>query len=309
MHEPVMVREVLDWLRVRPGGVYLDGTFGAGGHARAILERAAPNGIVLGLDRDGEALARADWVADVGGCAGCRLVLAHGNYADMARLARENGIESVDGVLLDAGVSSDQLDAPERGFGFLRDGPLDMRMDRAAGATAADWLNEAPDRELERVFREYGEERMARRIARVVVGERGRRPIRTTGALAELVCRAVGRRTGRIHPATRVFQALRIAVNDELIHLEAGLKAGLALLKRGGRMVAISFHSLEDRLAKRLFRDHEGRNVSLPAGGSAWEGLEPRVRVLTRKPVVAGATERGVNPRSRSAKLRAVERL
>ncbi len=311
MHEPVLLAESLDFLNVRQGGAYIDGTVGGGGHARAILERAMPGGTVLGIDRDREALARLDASSGAasGGRFGSGLALAHGNFADMATLARARGIEAVDGILLDLGVSSDQLDTGERGFSFMKDAPLDMRMDRSAEGTAEEWIRTLPESELARIIREYGEERMARRIARVIVEERLRRPLKTTGQLASLICRATGRRTGRIHPATRTFQALRMAVNGELDSLRAGLTAGLDLLKAGGRMVAISFHSLEDREVKRRFRSHAGRQVSLQSGGSAWEGIEPRVRILTRKPVAAGAAERAANPRARSAKLRAVERV
>ena len=300
------------WLKVRPGGVYVDATLGSGGHARAMLERAAPGGRVLGIDRDAAALERARAVAETLDLARQGLIFEpiHGNYAAMAALAAERGIEAVDGVLLDAGLSSEQLEAAERGFAMMQDGPLDMRMDVSEQIpTAEELVNAWSQEDLAQMLREYGEERRARGIARAIVRERARSPIVGTGQLAKLVCRVAGAKRERIHPATRTFQALRIAVNHELEHLRAGLEAGLALLRPGGRMVAISFHSLEDRMVKHLFRNHEGRWRALPEGGAAWQGLEPRVRVRTRKPVTPGREEETRNPRARSAKLRVAERL
>jgi 16S rRNA (cytosine1402-N4)-methyltransferase len=223
-------------------------------------------------------------------------------------VAPEQGFDRVDGILLDLGISSDQLDDPERGFSFLRDGPLDMRMDRGATVTAAALLNGLAEAELADVLRRYGEELRARAIARRVVQARERAPFERTGQLADLVMRVYGGRRGRLHPATQTFQALRIAVNGELEALENGLEAALGLLAPGGRLVAISFHSLEDRLVKRCFVEHQGRWEALPEGGRKWVGRQPQVAVLTRKPVMASEAECQANPRARSAKLRAAER-
>ncbi len=306
MHRSVLFEEALELLDVRPGGVYVDGTLGSGGHAAGILARGGAGTRLLGIDRDGEALERARRV--LAGAPG-DWTLARGNFAEMERLAGEAGIERADGVLLDLGVSSDQLECVERGFGFQNDGPLDMRMDTRGGLTARDVVNEWSEEALAGALREFGEEPRARRVARAIARERERAPIETTGRLAETVSRALGGRSGPRHPATRTFQALRIAVNRELESLEEGLEAGLRLLARGGRMAVIAFHSLEDRIVKRTFAAHAGRMESLQAGGERRVGVAPRVAVLTRKPVTAGAGELDGNPRARSARLRAVERI
>ena len=297
-HVPVMLAEAVDALNVKPGGRYVDGTFGRGGHAREIARRG---GLVLGIDRDDDAVAAG--MAE--NARGVRVV--KGDHGDLRRIANENGWEEVDGVLLDLGVSSPQLDDPGRGFGFRGEGPLDMRMDRSRGLTAADIVNGEAASALESIFREYGEEPQARRIARAIAAERVSAPFETTSGLAEFVERTVGRRGAR-HPATRVFQALRMAVNDELGELGRALEGGLALLGSGGRFAVISFESLSDRAVKRFFAAHAGRMRSLQGGGEAWEGEMPRVRHVTRRPVVAGRREVECNPRSRSARLRAVER-
>ncbi len=303
MHKPVLLSEVMEWLGVVEGGTYIDGTIGGGGHARAIMEVAGFEGRLLGIDRDGETLARAAEQLQVWG-SGC--VLEPGDFADMTSIAQRNGIERVDGILLDLGMSSNQVDAPDRGFSFLHDGPLDMRMDRSQALTAARLVNESSQEELANILWTLGEESASRRIARLIARER---PIETTGRLADLVARAKGGRHGRVHPATKTFQALRMAVNHELESLEQGLEAGLQLLKPGGRMAVISFHSLEDRAVKQGFARHVGKWESLPAGGRRWVGEQPAARWLTRKPVTASAEEIKDNPRARSAKLRAVERL
>jgi 16S rRNA (cytosine1402-N4)-methyltransferase len=305
MHQAVLLAEVMHWLAPRAGGVYVDGTLGGGGHARAILEAAGPAGRLLALDRDETAIERAR-VRMGGSAERCTFVKA--SFADLDQVAAANGIAWADGVLLDIGVSSDQLDDAERGFSLMKDGPLDMRMDQGAGVTAADLVNGLPEAELADVFKRYGEELRARAIARRIVERRGVRAFSRTGELADLVMRVYGGRRGRIHPATRSFQALRIVVNGELRALEEGLTAGLNLLAPGGRLVVISFHSLEDRIVKHFFADHQGRWESLPEGGRRWIGAEPQVDVLTRKPVMASEIECGQNPRARSAKLRAVER-
>lgn len=306
MHRSVLIVEVMELLAVTPGGTYIDGTLGNAGHSVRILQEAGSGGRLLGIDRDQDALARArERLAESKGT----LHLEHGDFADMADIARKLGIERVDGVLLDIGVSSDQLDEPGRGFSLMHDGPLDMRMDTTVGQTAADLVNNLPEQDLKMIFREYGEERRAGRIAGAIARSRKDSPITGTVRLAEIVERAAGGRRGRIHPATKVFQALRIAVNDELGSLRRGLEAGLNLLVPGGRMAVISFHSLEDRIVKQFFVSHAGRWESLAAGGEEWVGEEPRVRLLNKKPRTAGDAELSENPRSRSAKLRVAERI
>ena len=304
-HAPVLLGEALEALAVRAAGRYLDATLGRGGHTAAILERLGEAGRLLAVDRDPEAI-RAGQRRFVGDH---RVSIARGNFAELGRIVREAGFDAgFDGVLLDLGVSSPQLDDPARGFSFLRDGPLDMRMDPEHGTSAAEWLADVPERELSWVLFEYGEERHARRIARALVKARDEAPITTTGQLAALIAAAVpGREPGK-HPATRSFQAIRIFINDELGALDAALKQSLELLAPGGRLCVISFHSLEDRRVKRFIRDHS--QVTEP-----WRGL-PEVpahaRPLLRpvgKAVRAGAAELAANPRARSAVLRAAERL
>lgn len=305
MHESVLIKEVVDLLVVKQGGTYIDGTLGNGGHAEAILEKTGAGGFVLGIDQDKQALKRAGTRLKE---YGERVCLVHGNYADMAEIALEKRIGPVDGVLLDLGVSSEQLDEGERGFSFMKDGPLDMRMNATGGGkTAADLVNDLPEEELCKIFREFGEERMAGQVVRAIARERAKAPISTTGLLAGIVERALGGRRGRVHPATRTFQALRIAVNDELGVLEKGLESGLRLLAQNGRMAVISFHSLEDRIVKRFFARHAGRWESLQAGGRRWIGESPVMRIVTRKPVGPSDEEMSRNPRSRSSKLRVAE--
>jgi 16S rRNA (cytosine1402-N4)-methyltransferase len=304
VHISVLPAEVAAYLEPQPGGIYLDGTVGGGGHAQMILERG---GSIIGIDRDEDALARtaerlSSWKE--------RVVLVHGNYADMKTMAEERGIGQLDGILLDLGVSSNQLDEADRGFSFQQAGPLDMRMNRSEGPTAADLVNTLSREELARVFRDYGEERSAWRIAGAIVQAREEEPFTTTGRLAEVISAEVGgRRGGRLHPATRVFQALRIAVNDEIGSLERGLQDGLDLLKAGGRLAVISFHSLEDRPVKQFFNRHAGRIEALQQGGERWVGELPRVKKITRKAIVATEQEVRENPRARSARLRVAERI
>jgi 16S rRNA (cytosine1402-N4)-methyltransferase len=281
-HVPVLLDEVVAGLDVRAGGYYIDATYGAGGHSRALVERGAR---VLAFDRDPGARVPAELAGS--------LELVHRNFDELASVLDERGVESVDGVLFDLGVSSMQLDVPERGFSFQADGPLDMRMNSGTGQSAADLLASTSETELADLIYTYGEERASRRIARAIVRarENGRLPERTL-ELAALVAGSVhvrGRRE-RIHPATRTFQALRIAVNDELGALERGLEAAIARAKTGARIAVITFHSLEDRIVKQTFRN------------------DPRLSVVTRKPLVASDLERERNPRSRSAKLRVAER-
>ena len=306
MHQPVLLKEVIELMGVKPGGRYIDGTVGAGGHASAIMEKAGFGGQLLGIDRDAAALARtAEKLSKWG--SGC--VLEQGDFADMIAMAERHDLKDVDGVLLDLGMSSDQVDSPERGFSFLQDGPLDMRMDLSQELTAAKLVNEIGEPALADLLWRLGEEAASRRIAKRICEERARRPIETTAQLAEIVSEAMGGRRGRIHPATRTFQALRMAVNSELESLERGLDAALNLVAPGGRVAVISFHSLEDRVVKQKFVGHAGRWESLPAGGRHWVGERPAVRRITRKPVTASDGELAENPRARSAKLRVVERV
>ena len=293
-HAPVLVEELLFWLQCKPGGVYVDCTLGYAGLAARLLERTAPDGILVGIDRDATALAESRMrLQDVMS----RVHIRHGNFCDLKVLVAECGVRLVDGVIFDLGVSSPQLDRAERGFSFREDGPLDMRMDQREGRTAADLVRDLPETELADVIYQFGEERYSRRIARAIVQARMQGVIGTTGALAAVVERAVPAtyRHGRIHCATRTFQALRIAVNRELAVLEPALRDAVDILAPGGRVCAVSFHSLEDRIVKHTFR-------------ALANGPDASVRVLTKKPVIASENERSQNPRSRSAKLRVVER-
>lgn len=298
----MLVEEVVGLLAPRPGGRYVDATVGTGGHAEAILQASAPDGWLWGFDRDPEALALAqERLAPFAG----RFELQKGNYAD---LLMKLAPESCDGVLLDLGVSSLQLETPDRGFSFQADGPLDMRMDPAQRLTAADLVNSASEEELARWFWELGGERRSRAIARAIVRAR---PVTRTAQLAELVCAVVGRGGGARHPATRVFQALRIVVNDELGSLERGLEAAWRVLKPGGRLAVITFHSLEVRLVKAFGRERV-RDYECPADVDVPELRRPRppqARWVTRKAVVPRAAEVEANPRSRSAQLRVLEKV
>lgn len=307
-HVSVLYEEVLTVLAPRPGGVYVDGTLGGGGHARGVLEASGPDGVLFGLDRDDDALAAARTVL---ARFGERARLFKANFAELANVLGGVGIQAVDGIVLDLGVSSHQLDTGERGFSFQQDAPLDMRMDTSVGQTAADLVNGLSGEELERIIRSYGEERWARRIAQFIVRARAVAPITTTAHLVDLVKGAIPRAKweDRLHPATRTFQALRIAVNDELGSLEKGLVAGIAALKPGGRIAVISFHSLEDRIVKRVFAEGATGCTCPKNLPRCVCGRKPVLRKVTGKPIVAGPEERSVNPRSRSAKLRAAEKL
>jgi 16S rRNA (cytosine1402-N4)-methyltransferase len=306
MHLSVLLKEIVDLLNVRPGGVYIDGTVGFAGHACAILERAGASGRVLGIDKDAQALAAAE--LNLRTLAGEKQ-LVHGSHGAIARLAAENGFKDVDGILLDLGVSSWQLDNAERGFSFMRDGKLSMLMDADSGEMdAARMLASFNDDELAEIFRRYGEEPHARRIARAIVAAREKKPIISTLQLADIVSGVVGRRGSR-HPATRVFQAIRMYLNSEIEELNQALESGLELLRPGGRMAVITFESLTDREVKHRFASHAGKWISLQQGGERWEGKLPPVYRITRKPVEVGAEELAFNPRARSARLRVVERL
>jgi 16S rRNA (cytosine1402-N4)-methyltransferase len=302
-HEPVLAAEVIAYLMVRPGGTYLDGTVGGGGHAARILEAGNPNARLLGLDRDPEAIARA---ARRLHAFGTRATLRHGSFAELEDLADGAGFGRFDGVLLDLGISSDQLSDSARGLSFAVDGPLDMRLDPGSEVTAAELVNGMTESELADLLFAFGEEPRSRRIARAIVHAR---PIASTTALAAVVARGSGYRGGRTHPATRTFQALRIAVNEELATLRTGLAAVERRLAPGGRAAVISFHSLEDRIVKETFRQ-SARGCTCPPGLPACVcGRLPTLRVITRRPVTPGPAELAANPRSRSAKLRVAERL
>ena len=280
-HTPVLLKEVVALLQPHRGGVYVDATLGGGGHATELLQASAPDGRLIGLDRDEEALVASrerlkEW--------GARVELVRANFGELEETLMNVGLTAVDGIVFDLGVSSRQFDEPTRGFSFQREGPLDMRMDRNTGQTARDVLNTASEKELADIFYLYGEERRSRSIAKRIVAAR---PIETTVQLADLV----GPRHGRIHPATRVFQALRIYVNDELGNLKRGLESASRVVKSGGRIAVISFHSLEDRIVKRYFKE------------------TPTLRIITRKPVTAAEEELETNPRARSAKLRVAEQI
>jgi 16S rRNA (cytosine1402-N4)-methyltransferase len=290
MHAPVMVGEVLDQLQPSRGGLFVDGTVGLGGHARALLEAGASR--LIGIDRDRTALTLA--AAALAGFDD-RVELVHGDYRDLPQVIAARGLSSVDGVLVDLGVSSMQLDEAGRGFSFKRDEPLDMRMDQSSGMTAAEALATADERTLADVIYQFGEERYSRRIARNIVAARATAPIETTARLADIVRRSVPRRGyERIDPATRTFQAIRIWVNRELEGLDTFLEHGTGLLNPGGRMAVISFHSLEDRIVKHTFRGLQQRGTGLT--------------VRTKRPIGPGDDEIERNPRARSAKLRAIER-
>jgi 16S rRNA (cytosine1402-N4)-methyltransferase len=308
-HQPVLLPEAIALLAPGPGGRYLDGTFGGGGHTRAILTASAPDGLVLALDADPSAISRAETLAASLEAPG-RLRPVRANFGDLAEIACEAGLAPLDGVLLDLGLSSFQLGEAGRGFSFQADGPLDMRFDPSVGATAAELVNHLPEAELAETIWRFGEEPHSRRIARAIVQERGREPILTTGRLATIVERASGGRRGRaVHPATKTFQALRIATNAELEVLEAALRGAVDVLAPGGRLVVIAFHSLEDRIVKRFLERESTTCVCPPQLPVCVCDHRPRLQRLTRRAVRPSADEITANPRSRSAVLRAAARL
>jgi 16S rRNA (cytosine1402-N4)-methyltransferase len=323
-HVSVMLDEVLEYLQPVAGGLYIDGTLGGGGHTAAILERSAPDGKVLGIDTDHQALIRvgtqlAEFVANG------RLILAHGNFADLSQIVEQTGFGSgrgVQGVLLDLGFSSDQMDNPERGFSFNADGPLDMRLDQDLPLTAGELVNEASEHDLADIFWRYGEESRSRQIARRIVRTREQHAITSTAQLAKLIAAGVPYKPGSIHPATRSFQALRIAINRELEHLETVLPQIVDVLAptkeavsgvveaqepKLGRMVVIAFHSLEDRIVKEFIRQEAKDCICPPRLPICVCGHKARLRNLTGKPIPPGEQEIARNPRARSAKLRAAE--
>jgi 16S rRNA (cytosine1402-N4)-methyltransferase len=298
-HTTVLLTEAVEALVTQPAGTYVDGTFGRGGHARAVLARLAPAGRLVAFDKDPEAVAEAGRIADT------RFTIVHAGFASMREALAELGIQRVDGVLLDLGVSSPQIDDPARGFSFRFDAPLDMRMDTTRGETAADFLARADERHIAEVIRDYGEERFALQIAKALVARReGGSPVRTTGELSHVVARAVKTREPGQDPATRTFQALRIYVNAELEELEQGLKAALALLAPQGRLVVIAFHSLEDRIVKTFIARESRDEVDRRAPFAA-----PRpMKLVSLGRTRPGADEVAANPRARSAILRVAER-
>jgi 16S rRNA (cytosine1402-N4)-methyltransferase len=305
-HIPVLFREVMELLQPHQGGNYIDGTVGAGGHAEGILERCAPDGRLLGLDRDPEAIRFAGQRLKR---FGTRATLVNASFGVLVSVSPEHGFVAVDGVLFDLGLSSRQLGSAERGFSFLNVGPLDMRFDPREGESAADLINNLSVEELANIFWRYGEEKQSRQLARLIVENR---PLATTVELADLIAgfKRRGGRSGRYrHPATQIFQALRIAVNDELAEIEKGLVAAVQLLKPGGRLAVISFHSLEDRLVKQFFRQMSRDCVCPPGQPVCTCGVKATLNLVTRKAVQASAEETADNPRSRSARLRVAARL
>lgn len=308
-HQPVLLEETIAGLQPRSGGRYLDGTFGGGGHTRALLATSAPDGVVLALDADPEAITRAGALQREPGV-GRRLIPRQTNFANLAAVVREAGLAPLDGILLDLGLSSFQLDQAERGFAFRHEGPLDMRFDPGRGAPASDLVNTLGERALADLIWQYGEEPGSRRIARAIVRERESAPIESTTRLAEIVAKALGGRRGReTHPATRTFQALRIATNEELQALEAALTGALDVLAPGGRLAVIAFHSLEDRLVKRFIERESSTCICPPKLPVCACDHRPRLRKITRRAVRPGDAELATNPRARSAVLRVAERL
>ena len=309
LHRPVLLTELLDALVVRPDGTYVDANLGGGGHAEAVLEASSPRGLLLGIDADGGAIdmsrARLARFGD-------RLSTFHGSSTHLARAISEAGFNEVDGVYFDLGLSSDQLVDRERGFGIRAGGLLDLRFDTRTGESAAELIAQASAAELEQIFRDYGEEPHAAKIARAIVATRSSAPITTAEELAALVDQSVPKRYGppsRIHPATRVFQALRIAVNDELTALSTALAAAIAALRVGGRVVVLTYHSLEDRIVKQAFAAAARTCICPPRVPVCTCANQATLRLITKHPITASEAEIAANPRSRSAKLRAAERL
>ena len=307
-HTPVLLNEALEYLRPKSGGIYIDGTLGLGGHTKEILKRSGPDGRVIGIDRDPDALRiTKERLIEFGK----RVEFIHGSFSEMGSMLSELGIKEVEGILLDLGVSSLQIDTEQRGFSFLRDAPLDMRMDTTGGVTAADIVNSYPLEGLQKLLWEFGEEGYSRRIAREIVKAREAARIETTGELARIVERSIPRKDWpeKIHPATKTFQAIRIAVNDELGSLEHGLNDGIGLLKTGGRFCVISFHSSEDRIVKGRFRNWETPCICPPSLPVCRCGKVRLARVLTKKGIKATEEEVATNPRARSARLRVAEKI
>ncbi|MGD8525336.1 MAG: 16S rRNA (cytosine(1402)-N(4))-methyltransferase RsmH [Thioalkalispiraceae bacterium] len=304
-HKPVLLDEAIAGLAIKPEGRYVDGTFGRGGHSRAILDKLNEKGRLLAIDKDPAAIAKAEkeFINDE------RFVLRQGSFAMLGERVKELGwMGQVDGILLDLGVSSPQLDSPERGFSFLHDGPLDMRMDPHQGVSAADWLASAKEQEISRVLKEYGEERFAKRIARAIVKKRDESPIRTTRQLAALIAAANPKHEKGKDPATRSFQAIRIFINQELEDIKTCLAQVVDVLRPGGRLVVISFHSLEDRMIKRFIREQAKGDDFPPDLPVTHVQLNPKMKAIG-KAVRASKEELDMNPRARSAVMRVAERL
>jgi len=307
-HEPVMLREAVDSLKCRPGEVYFDGTLGGGGHAYEILVRTAPDGVLIGVDRDRDALSEARRRLKA---FNERALLVKGNFADIRSILSELGIERVNGILLDLGVSSHQFDTPDRGFVFSLDALLDMRMDQEGGLTAFDIVNGFPEEKLKKIIKDYGEEMMPGRIVRAISERRKLSPIRTTGELAAIIAGVLPGhlKKKRIHPATKTFQALRIAVNDELTNLHNAIENGIDMLEQGGRFSVISFHSLEDRIVKNLFRSWEKGCICPPDFPVCCCNRKSKLKVPVRRAVMPEDAEIASNPRARSARLRTAIRI
>ena len=306
-HVSVLLRETIEWLNIRPDGIYADGTLGGGGHASEVAARLTEGGRLIGIDQDADAIAAATERLKP---FGDRVTIVRDNYVNMKHVLADLGIEAVDGICLDLGVSSYQLDTAERGFSYMEDAPLDMRMDRREDRTAADLVNDCTEQELFRIIRDYGEDRFAKNIAKHIVKARERKAIRTTGELADIIRGAIPMKiqvTGG-HPAMRTFQALRIALNGELQVLEDSIDEMIGLLKPGGRICIITFHSLEDRIVKNGFRRNESPCTCPPGFPVCVCGKKSRGMVITKKPILPTEEETEENPRSRSAKLRIFER-
>ena len=307
-HEPVLLQEVLQWMNVREGGTYCDGTLGGGGHSEAILADSGGTAVLYGIDRDENAIRAAG--ERLGRYAGFHAI--HGNFHDAAALLAREGVYSLDGVLLDLGVSSPQLDTPERGFSYHEDAPLDMRMDRSRGVTAAEFLNTADEKEIAEVIRNFWEEKWSERLGAMICEHRERKPLETTFDLVAAVDAAIPKAVRRKedgHPARRTFQAVRIHINDELAPLEQALKDFVQMLRPGGRICVITFHSLEDRIVKRCFRTLEHPCICPPKAPVCTCGREPQVKVLGGGAIAPAKGETERNPRARSAKLRVAEKL
>ncbi len=306
-HESVLAKEILQYLHPREDGLIVDGTLGNGGHTELILKNTAPGLRVLGIDRDEQAIERAGKrLAPFRN----RVTLVHGNFSDIKNILKKANVMNVDGLLLDLGVSSPQLDSPERGFSFMRNGPLDMRMDSTQKTTAADLLVKLSDEELVLVIKEYGEERFAKRIVRAIRKAQEQNPITTTLQLSNIVSGVTHTpRPAKIHPATRTFQALRIAVNNELEHIKSTLSDSLGILSASARIMVISFHSLEDRIVKNFFKDEEKGCVCPPRLPVCACGHKTRLKIITRRPVTPASEEVKRNPRASSSKLRVAERV
>ncbi len=307
-HVPIMLNEVLEYMEIKSGGVYVDGTLGGAGHSIEIARRMQPGGRLIGIDQDEEAIAasseRLKEFKD-------SVIIVHNNFRNIKSVVENAGFSAVDGILMDIGVSSHQIDQEERGFSYMQDGPLDMRMDKSRALTAEDLLNDLSEKELSRIIKEYGEENWAVRISKFICDERSKNRIKTTGQLVEIIKKAIpaaARKEGG-HPAKRTFQALRIAVNDELRVLESAVKDAVSILAPGGRLAVITFHSLEDRIVKTLFNSMEKPCTCPHTIPICMCGKQPELKVVTRKPVTATQEELELNSRAKSAKLRVAERV